>query len=73
MEKKRVTEQGVVYGDRYECYGLEEIANIKNIDFLKKLSANIFPAGQPPSQEEFDELLLRARAVESRLKELINV
>lgn len=68
-EKKRVTEEGVIYGDRYECYGPEDILKITNVNFLRKLSRNIFPSGQPP-QEEFDELVLRARVVETRLKEL---
>ena len=70
-EKKRLTEEGVIYGNQYEAYSVEEIMNIKNLDFLYEMSLNMCPNAQPPTEEECNELVERYKAVDTRLNALL--
>lgn len=70
-EKRRLMEEGVIYGDQYEAYSVEEIMKITNLDFLYKMSQNMCPSAQPPTEEEFHELAQRCKAVDTRLNYLL--
>jgi len=69
-EKRRIAE-GVIYGNRYDAYSVEEIMKISNLDFLYEMSLKMCPSAQPPSKEEFDELIARCKAVETRLNDVL--
>ena len=56
VQKKRLTEEGVIHGDNYEAYSVQEIMNIKNLDFMYKM---------------YDELAERCAAIGARLNELL--
>ena len=70
LEKKRIDE-GVIYGNRYDAYNIEQINKITNTDFLYQMSLHMVPNAQPPTQEEYDELMERCKAVDTRLQLLL--
>ena len=49
MAKLKLKKEGVIHGDDYECYTVNDIQNITNYDFLERLSFNIITPGQPTS------------------------
>ena len=66
QEDKR---KGIIYGERYWLYDVDEIRNITDSDFLVRMSVGIWPAGQP-QQEEYDYLLNLTSVIDERLSEL---
>jgi hypothetical protein len=67
LEKKRIDE-GVIYGNRYDAYNIEHINKITDTEFLYQMSIHMVPSAQPPTQEEYDELMERCKAVDARLQ-----
>ena len=69
--ERYVKEQGVIYGHRYDLYTIDDIQKISNYEFLSDMLANIFPAGQPTTKEECQELGERFSAVSKRRDEVL--
>ena len=58
LQRLKIFQQGVIHGDDYSHYTIDEIRNITNYDFLERMSDNIsdkiFRGAQPV--DEVDEL-----------------
>lgn len=67
----KLKEQGVIHGDDFDAYTIEDIRKIQNYEFLEKLSANICPNAQPPNDFEFDYLNKRVKAVHEQLMQVL--
>ena len=63
-EEKRRVRLGVIYGDDYQRYSVEEIRSIK--DFLNS------PA-QPPTDEEYDDMCFILNTIRHRMDELLEI
>ena len=60
------------YGPRSEPTLHEtEINCITNYDFLEKMSHNMFPPHQPQSQEEYNDMNDRYKAVKARMNDIL--
>ena len=70
--ERMLKEQGVINGHRYDLYTIEDIQKISNYEFLSDILANIFPAGQPSTEEECQELGERFSAESKRDEVLFN-
>ena len=68
---RKLVQQGVVHGDNFDAYTIEDIRNITNYEFLEKLSANIYPNAQPPNEFEQDYLNERVKVVHNQLIEVL--
>lgn len=66
--ERRLKEEGVIYGNRYELYTIADIEKIKNYEFLCDMLSNIYPSAQPSTEEEHQELDKRYRAVSNRMQ-----
>ena len=67
----KLLDQGVIHGDNYNSYSIEDIRNIENYDFLEKLRDNIYPSGQPQSDFEMELLNERYTAVLFQLNQVL--
>ena len=67
----KLKEQGVIHGDDFDAYTIEDIRKIQNYEFLEKLSVNICPNAQPPNDFEFDYLNKRVKAVHEQLMQVL--
>lgn len=63
--------QGVIHGDDFDAYTVEDIRNIQNYEFLEKLSVNIYPSAQPTNDFDLDYLNQRVKAVHEQLMEVL--
>ena len=70
-EKDRIAiREGKIHLRNFHLYTKEEIKCITDIDFLHEMYDAITPAGQPPSEWEFEELCKMQNAILSRIKVL---
>ena len=70
-ESMRLKEQGVIYGNNYDAYSVEDIKNITNYTFLERLSHNIITPGQPQDDVSSDAMFSRHEAVLQQLNEVL--
>lgn len=70
---KKLVEQGVIHGDDFDAYTIEEIRNITNIDFLEKMSVDVYvkPCGQPPNELDQEYVNERIKAINEQLTEVL--
>ena len=67
----KLKKQGVVHGDFYDAYTIEEIRKITNYDFLEKLCQNIYGPAQPNSDIEMEILNERYKVACDQLNEIL--
>ena len=72
-EEKRRMRRGVIYGDDYERYNVEEIRNIKDYEFLNSMLMNRFGPRQPPTDEDYDDICFILNTIKHRIDELLEV
>lgn len=72
-EEKRRVRRGVIYGDDYQRYSVEEIRSIKDYDFLNSMFMNRFGPAQPPTDEEYDDMLFILNTIRHRMDELLEI
>ena len=70
-ERKLYTVEGAIYGHEYSLYSVSEISRITNYDFLEKMSQHIFQSHQPQSQEEYNDVNERYKAVKARMNDVL--
>ena len=62
--------EGKIYGTDYFMYREEDIKNITDCSFLHDLWAASIPSGQPPTEEEYNELMHFLNVIKLRMAEL---
>ena len=60
--------EGKIHLRNFHLYTEEEIKCIPDIDFLNEMFDAITPAGQPPTEWEFEELCKMQNAIVSHIK-----
>ena len=70
-KRRRVIEEGVIYGDRYDCYTVQDIQKITDMNFLNEMLNKMIPCGQPQTEEEIADLTERYDAAAYRFDELV--
>ena len=66
-QRKEDIRAGKIYGRDFHSYNLSDIENITDSDFLYDMLDDIMPAGQPPTQEEYDELMNFVNGIYARI------
>ena len=61
---------GKIYGRDFHSYKMSDIENIHDIEFLRDMKYDIIPSAQPPTQEEYDELMNFVNAISARIRVL---
>lgn len=61
---------GIIYGNYYERYKVEDIKKIKDYEFLKYMHMNRFCPAQPPTDEDNEDMCTVLNAVKNRMDEL---
>ena len=69
-ENLRAMSEGKLYLRDFHRYTTEDVKNIFDIDFLNDLREAVTPAGQPPTDLEYELLCEMWRAIEARITEL---
>ena len=69
--KEKLKKQGVIYGNNYNAYSVNDIRNITNYEFLEKLCENIITPGQPPEEEDLKLMMLRYHTACQQLNEVL--
>ena len=70
LKQERDEREGKIYGTDYFMYREEDIKNITDCSFLHDLWAASIPSAQPPSDEEYQELMHFLNVIQSRISEL---
>ena len=70
IDKRQSTTGGKLHGDDYFAYTKEDIKQITDIKFLRRLMWNIHPSAQPTTRWEQEELEELISVITNRKREL---
>lgn len=69
-KREQDVREGKIFGTDYFMYREEHIKNISDSTFLLELWGASIPCGQPPTDEEYNELMQFSNVIQARIAEL---